>query len=67
MKEDNMRITVNIKEGNHEVGLEVTVEEGCLSEVARVVDLAVSAAFEYPVKCVLVTPDASFDADGFVG
>lgn len=67
MKEDNMRITINIKEADHEVGLEVTVEEGCLSEVARVVELAAFAAFEYPVKCVLVTPEASFDAGGFVG
>lgn len=61
-----MRITVNIKEEGHEAGIEVETKDGSLSEVARVVSLAVTAAFEYPVECVLATDQACFDKDGLV-
>lgn len=61
-----MRITVNIKEEGHEAGIEVETEEGSLSEVARVVSLAVTAAFEYPVVCTLSTSEATFGPYGFL-
>lgn len=60
-----MKIKVEIEEN----GRKVTVEhetEGMLSDVASVVTTAVTAAFDYPVECVLATEEAAFDKDGFV-
>lgn len=61
-----MRISMVIEEDGNDVGVEANFDVGSLSDVARVVTLVTSAAFEYPVECVIATDQACFDKDGLV-